>query len=99
MYDTYNSDTLPCVLILYAAGDLVEWCFYGTGTTDKARAKQGPRRVGVQVASVSSPKIIGRALSVKNASKQPDHKTIPLLVSDIYHCLLRSFPRTARLSM
>jgi hypothetical protein len=63
-------------------GDLVEWCFYGTGTTDKARAKQGPRRVGIQVASVSSPKVIGRALSfskngetfdVSVAYKHPRH--------------------------
>lgn len=44
-------------------GDLVEWCFSGTGTSLSARAKQGPRRIGIQVASVSSPKIIGRALS------------------------------------
>lgn len=45
-------------------GDLIEWCLYGTGTSKSVRAKQGPRRVGIQVASVSSPKIIGRALSV-----------------------------------
>lgn len=44
-------------------GDLVEWCLFGTGTDKSPRAKQGPRRVGIQVASVSSPKIIGRALS------------------------------------
>jgi len=44
-------------------GDLIEWCLSGTGTSKSARAKQGPRRIGIQVASVSSPKIIGRALS------------------------------------
>tara|TARA_B110001452_G_scaffold2806_3_gene2465 strand:- start:8459 stop:9046 length:588 start_codon:yes stop_codon:yes gene_type:complete len=44
-------------------GDLIEWCLAGTGTSSSARAKQGPRRIGIQVASVSSPKIIGRALS------------------------------------
>lgn len=47
-------------------GDLVEWCFCATdGVTSKYRAsaKSGPRRIGIQVASVSSPKIIGRALS------------------------------------
>ena len=44
-------------------GDLIEWCLAGTGTSGSARAKQGPRRIGIQVASVSSPKIIGRALS------------------------------------
>lgn len=44
-------------------GDLVEWCLSGSGTSKSTRAKQAPRRVGIQVASVSSPKIIGRALS------------------------------------
>lgn len=51
-------------------GDLVEWCLYGTGTDKSPRAKQGPRRVGIQVASVSSPKIVGRALSVRHAPMQ-----------------------------
>lgn len=44
-------------------GDLIEWCLFGDGTSQSHRAKQGPRRVGIQVASVSSPKIIGRAIS------------------------------------
>lgn len=54
-------------------GDLVEWSLTSTDNTgpkDSAgfytvnmRAKQGPRRVAIAVASVSSPKIIGRALS------------------------------------
>lgn len=45
-------------------GDLIEWCFTSTdGTSKGVRSKQGPRRVGIAVASVSSPKIIGRALS------------------------------------
>ena len=52
-------------------GDLVEWCLSGTGTEkSRVRAKQGPRRVGIQVASVSSPKIIGRALSVSHISRR-----------------------------
>ena len=47
------------------AGDLVEW----TLSFDKAagshakRARHGPRRIGIKTATVSSPKIIGRALS------------------------------------
>lgn len=41
-------------------GDLVEWCFSTVNTASSQRSKQGPRRVGIQVASVSSPKIIGR---------------------------------------
>lgn len=48
-------------------GDLIEWTFASADTVkgQKAnqRAMQQPRRVGVQIASVSSPKIIGRALS------------------------------------
>lgn len=56
-------------------GDLVEWTLASPGTynttlhnnkrhhTANLRAVQGPRRVAIQVASVSSPKIIGRALS------------------------------------
>ena len=54
-------------------GDLVEWSLTSTdmvGPIDQTnrytvnrRAKSGPRRVVIAVASVSSPKIIGRALS------------------------------------
>lgn len=48
------------------AGDLLEWCFVtpnnATGNPHK-RQKSGPRRFGVKLASVSSDKIIGRALS------------------------------------
>jgi len=54
-------------------GDLVEWTFASAdtykvvggaiGTKANQRAMQSPRRIGIQVASVSSPKIIGRALS------------------------------------
>ena len=47
-------------------GDLVEWCFISpkacSGTSTK-RLKTGPRRVGIKTASVTSPRIIGRALS------------------------------------
>ena len=44
-------------------GDLIEWCFASSATDKGARSKMGPRRIGVQVASVSSPKLLGRALS------------------------------------
>ena len=47
------------------AGDLVEWTLsYGKAAQGNAkRARHGPRRIGIQTATVSSPKIIGRALS------------------------------------
>tara|TARA_B110000858_G_scaffold179736_2_gene216717 strand:+ start:1698 stop:2228 length:531 start_codon:yes stop_codon:yes gene_type:complete len=52
-------------------GDLVEWSLTssdivatsGNHFRPSHRAKQNPRRVAIAVASVSSPKIIGRALS------------------------------------
>ena len=45
-------------------GDLIEWCFFTKrGTHHGKRQKQGPRRIGITIASVSSPKVIGRALS------------------------------------
>lgn len=45
-------------------GDLVEWAFAHSNTAkDNARAKANPRRIAIAVASVSSPKIIGRCLS------------------------------------
>lgn len=52
-------------------GDLVEWSLTSTDIVATSgnhfrpshRAKQNPRRVAIAVASVSSPKIIGRALS------------------------------------
>jgi hypothetical protein len=54
-------------------GDLVEWCFYPEkGTHSGKRARQGPRRVGITIASVSSPKIIGRAISFAKAGEQLD---------------------------
>lgn len=54
-------------------GDLVEWCFYSDkGTHQGKRARQGPRRVGITIASVSSPKIIGRAISFAKAGEQLD---------------------------
>lgn len=46
------------------AGDLLEWCFLSsTAANPSKRQKSGPRRVGVKIATVSSDKIIGRALS------------------------------------
>lgn len=49
-------------------GDLVEWCMIAPklcaadGLPAK-RQKTGPRRVGIKMASVSSPRVIGRVLS------------------------------------
>ena len=47
------------------AGDLVEWTlsFDKAATSHAKRARHGPRRIGIKTATVSSPKIIGRALS------------------------------------
>lgn len=53
-------------------GDLVEWCFYSTGTHQGKRQKQGPRRVGITIASISSPKVIGRALSFAKTGETLD---------------------------
>ena len=49
-------------------GDLVEWCLFPPKLSDTThgpskRQKTGPRRVGIKMASVSSPRIIGRVLS------------------------------------
>jgi len=49
-----------------SAGDLIEWCLVTDsmgGSSAHKRTKSGPRRFGVKIASVSSDKIIGRALS------------------------------------
>ena len=53
-------------------GDLLEWCFWNNGTNNGKRQKQGPRRVGINIASVSSSKIIGRALSFAKAGESLD---------------------------
>lgn len=76
-------------------GDLVEWCFISPkiGTTQK-RLKTGPRRVGIKVASVSSPKIIGRFVlpSIKPAELMPcsisKHQNPPLYSSCATQCAL-----------
>ena len=46
-------------------GDTIEWTFAdGAGTyAAKTRPSQAPRRIAVKIASASSPKVIGRALS------------------------------------
>ena len=44
-------------------GDLIEWTFANSDTSNVKRPKQGPRRFSVAVATVSSPKVIGRCLS------------------------------------
>ncbi len=57
-------------------GDLVEWTLFaqkkkdGTGTAK--RFKNNPRRVGVKVASASSGRIIGRALSFSKSGETMD---------------------------
>jgi hypothetical protein len=56
-------------------GDLVEWCFISPRATQghtQKRLKTGPRRVGIKVASVSSPKVIGRALSFAKSGETMD---------------------------
>lgn len=54
-------------------GDLVEWCFFSErGTHEQKRARSGPRRFGITMASVSSPKVIGRALSFAKSGEQLD---------------------------
>lgn len=44
-------------------GDTVEWTFLVESKKPNKRAKTGPRRVGIKISSVSSPRVIGRALS------------------------------------
>ena len=54
-------------------GDLIEWCLWNEkGTHNGKRQKQGPRRIAINIASVSSPKIIGRALSFAKAGESLD---------------------------
>lgn len=62
-------------------GDLVEWCFIapkllGANVANDPlpakRQKTGPRRVGIKMASVSSPKVIGRVLSFGKAGETID---------------------------
>ena len=61
-------------------GDLVEWCFISpkacTGNSQK-RLRTGPRRVGIKTASVSSPKVIGRALSFAKSGETIGEKRPP----------------------
>jgi len=58
---------------LCVQGDLIEWCFYSQkGTHEGKRQRMGPRRIGINIASVSSPKVIGRALSFAKAGEQLD---------------------------
>lgn len=52
-------------------GDLIEWAL-ATDKTSTTRGKSTPRRIAIQVASVSSPKIIGRALSFAKSGETLD---------------------------
>lgn len=66
---SFTDSAFPCDL----QGDLIEWCFYSEkGTHEGKRQRQGPRRVGITIASVSSPKVIGRALSFAKAGEPID---------------------------
>lgn len=54
-------------------GDLVEWCFYSAkGTSSGKRARSGPRRVGIQICSESSPRHIGRVLNFAKSGESVD---------------------------
>ena len=54
-------------------GDLIEWCFASAkGTHQGKRQKMGPRRIGITIASASSPKVIGRALSFAKSGESVD---------------------------
>jgi len=53
-------------------GDLVEWCFVSDGTSNAKRQKQGPRRIAIKIASVSSSKVIGRAISFAKSGEPLD---------------------------
>jgi hypothetical protein len=67
-------------------GDLVEWCFFGTKATSvKTRPQKGPRRIGISVASVSSPRVIGRALSVTKPFSKA-HPNTPILNCLLFFC-------------
>jgi hypothetical protein len=59
-------------------GDLIEWTFLspkaanpGPGGVQK-RQKTGPRRFGIKMATISSPKVIGRALSFAKSGETID---------------------------
>ena len=56
-------------------GDLVEWCLINPSAqrgNSQKRLKTGPRRIGIRTASVSSSKIIGRALSFAKSGETLD---------------------------
>ena len=92
------------------AGDLVEWTLsYGKAAQGNAkRARHGPRRIGIQTATVSSPKVIGRALSFAKPGEPLDlvrfyslerripRPTLPRLVPDIPFPLFRSCSSSSR---
>ena len=77
-------------------GDLVEWCLINPvaqrGNSQK-RLKTGPRRIGIRTASVSSSKIIGRALSFAKSGETLDVVRTPPLA----HCPSKASPTPADL--
>lgn len=69
--------TLNLTLALTPASTLtqVEWCLINPAAqrgTSQKRLKTGPRRIGIRTASVSSSKIIGRALSFAKSGETLD---------------------------
>ena len=92
------------------AGDLVEWTlsYANAAKSNAKRARHGPRRIGIQTATVSSPKVIGRALSFAKPGEPLDlvrfcslerriaDPTLPCLVSDIPFPLSRSCSSSSR---
>ena len=53
-------------------GDLIEWTLTTENMNTGQRPRAGPRRVAVQLASVSSPNVIGRVLSFAKAGESFD---------------------------
>ena len=57
-------------------GDLVEWCLANErGTANGKRQKQGPRRIAIQLASVSSPNVIGQERRARRRPPQVRPRT------------------------
>ena len=83
-------------------GDLVEWCFISpkaiAGNQPQKRMKTGPRRVGIKVASVSSPKIIGRVRKHPASTHQHLNTSSPhhLITSPPHHLTTSTLTLTMR---
>jgi hypothetical protein len=53
-------------------GDLIEWTLVTENTNTGQRPRAGPRRIAVQLASVSSPHVIGRVLTFAKSGESFD---------------------------